>query len=117
MAYLIGIDVGTTGAKTILVDETGQQQASALEEYPLHTPHPKWAEQDPEDWWQATVRSIQNVLAESGGFAQGNQGIGTFRPDARFGVDGQRGPCPASGDAMVRCANDRAVPLHHRDCR
>ena len=46
MAYLIGIDVGTTGAKTILVDEGGQLHASALEEYPLYTPHPKWAEQN-----------------------------------------------------------------------
>ena len=65
MAYLIGIDVGTTGAKTILVDESGQQQASALEEYPLYTPQPKWAEQAPADWWRATVKSIQRVLAES----------------------------------------------------
>ena len=47
MAYLIGIDVGTTGAKTILVDESGQLHASTLEEYPLYTPHPKWAEQEP----------------------------------------------------------------------
>ena len=38
MSYLIGIDVGTTGTKTILVDEQGNQLASALEEYPLHTP-------------------------------------------------------------------------------
>ena len=65
MAYLIGIDVGTTGAKTILVDETGQLHASALAEYPLYTPQPKWAEQNPEDWWGATVKSIQRVLAES----------------------------------------------------
>jgi xylulokinase len=65
MAYLIGIDVGTTGAKTILVDEKGALLASALEEYPLHTPQPKWAEQAPEDWWGATVKSIQRVLAES----------------------------------------------------
>ena len=65
MAYLIGIDVGTTGAKTILVDESGQLHASALEGYPLYTPQPKWAEQAPADWWQATVKSIQRVLAES----------------------------------------------------
>ena len=65
MAYLIGVDVGTTGAKTILVDEMGRLHASALESYPLHTPQPKWAEQNPEDWWQATVKSIRVVLAES----------------------------------------------------
>ena len=65
MSYLIGIDVGTTGTKTILVDEQGNQLASALEEYPLHTPQPKWAEQEPEDWWQATTNTIQEVLEKS----------------------------------------------------
>ncbi len=65
MRYLIGIDVGTTGTKTILIDEQGNLIASSLEEYPLHTPRPKWAEQDPEDWWRATVNTIKNVLVES----------------------------------------------------
>ena len=65
MRYLIGIDVGTTGAKTILIDEQGNLIASSLIEYPLHTPKPKWAEQDPADWWHGTVESIKNVLAES----------------------------------------------------
>ncbi len=65
MKYLIGIDVGTTGTKTILIDEAGNLIASSLEEYPLHTPRPKWAEQDPADWWSATANTIKNVLVES----------------------------------------------------
>ena len=65
MKSMIGIDVGTTGVKTILVNEAGELLAASLKEYPLHTPHPKWAEQDPEDWWKATVDSIRAVLAES----------------------------------------------------
>jgi xylulokinase len=65
MSYLLGIDVGTTGTKTIIIDEKGKLIASSLEEYPLHTPRPKWAEQDPADWWLATVDSIKNVLAKS----------------------------------------------------
>jgi len=65
MAYLIGIDVGTTGTKTILLDETGKLLASDTEEYPLYTPYPKWAEQNPEDWWRGTVDSIKAVLSES----------------------------------------------------
>ena len=65
MSYLIGIDIGTTGTKTILVDEKGNQLASALEEYPLYTPHPKWAEQEPEDWWKATVNTIREVIEKS----------------------------------------------------
>jgi len=64
MAYLMGIDVGTTGSKTLLIDEQGKVIASATVEYPMHTPHPLWAEQDPVDWWQATVESIRQVLAD-----------------------------------------------------
>ena len=63
---MLGIDVGTTGSKAILVSEDGSVQASATTEYPLLTPQPLWAEQDPADWWAATVASIQRVLAEGG---------------------------------------------------
>ena len=62
MAYLMGMDVGTTGSKTLLIDEGGEVVASATVEYPMYTPHPLWAEQDPSDWWQATVESIRRVL-------------------------------------------------------
>ena len=76
MTYLIGIDVGTTGTKTILIDQRGDLVASSLEEYPLHTPRPKWAEQDPADWWRATVNSIKNVLAQSGVKSEDVKGVG-----------------------------------------
>ncbi|HHX63463.1 MAG TPA: xylulokinase, partial [Chloroflexi bacterium] len=62
MAYLIGIDVGTTGTKTLLINDEGQVLSSATEEYPMYTPKPLWAEQDPEDWWQATITSIQRAV-------------------------------------------------------
>jgi len=66
MAYLLGMDVGTTGVKTLLLDETGRILASAVEEYPMYTPRPQWAEQDPADWWQAAIRSLRRVLRDSG---------------------------------------------------
>ncbi len=65
MSYLLGIDVGTSGAKTLLIDADGNVIASATEEYPLYTPRPLWAEQDPADWWRGTVGSIKAVLARS----------------------------------------------------
>ena len=65
MGAYIGIDVGTSGTKTLLIDERGDVLASATVEYPLHHPRPGWAEQDPEDWWRGTVESIRRVLAES----------------------------------------------------
>jgi len=66
MAYLLGIDVSTTGAKALLIDERGQVAASAVSEYPLLTPRPLWSEQDPTDWWKGVCRSIQQVLADAG---------------------------------------------------
>ena len=52
-ARLIGIDVGTSGCKTIVIDDAGRVLARHLVEYPLSTPEPGWAEQDPDLWWQA----------------------------------------------------------------
>ncbi len=65
MIYLLGMDVGTTGTKTLLIDQDGRLVASATEEYPMYTPHPQWAEQNPEDWWQAAVKSVRRVLSSS----------------------------------------------------
>jgi xylulokinase len=56
--FLLGIDVGTSGLKALLIDRAGKVITSALVEYPLDTPKPGWAEQDPEAWWKATVRAI-----------------------------------------------------------
>ncbi len=61
--YLLGIDIGTSGTKTVLFNEQGQALASYTGEYPLYQPRNGWAEQDPEDWWQATVKGIRAVLA------------------------------------------------------
>ncbi len=62
MAFLLGIDIGTSGTKVLAIDETGKVAASATEEYPLLTPRPLWAEQRAEDWWQATCRGVARVL-------------------------------------------------------
>lgn len=47
MAYLIGIDLGTSGTKTVLFDQEGHVVASATVEYPMYQEHNGWAEQDP----------------------------------------------------------------------
>jgi xylulokinase len=52
---LRGLDVGTTGVKGIAIDEDGRVVAAASADYPLSTPRPGWAEQDPEDWWRAAA--------------------------------------------------------------
>lgn len=66
VAHFIGIDIGTSGVKALLVDEAGRVVAAASRSYPLYTPQPGWAEQDPEDWMQATVASIGDLLRQAG---------------------------------------------------
>ena len=63
--YLIGLDIGTSGAKCILVDDKGAVLASSTQEYPLSTPKPGWAEQDPQDWWDAVVRGLKVILPKA----------------------------------------------------
>lgn len=65
MKYLLGIDIGTSGTKTILFDTAGNVVASSTKEYPLYTPQNGWAEQDPIDWWEATKDTIQEVVTLS----------------------------------------------------
>ena len=76
MAYLLGLDIGTTGTKTALFGEDGQLMASVTVDYPLYQPQNGWAEQDPEDWWDAVASGIRGVLAKSGITARDISGIG-----------------------------------------
>lgn len=66
MSYLLGIDIGTSGTKTVLFDLKGNTVASASEEYPMYQPYMGWAEQDPEDWWRAACTTISKVVETSG---------------------------------------------------
>ena len=66
LQYLIGVDLGTSGTKTVLFDVHGKEIASALVEYPMYQPHNGWAEQDPEDWWKAAMTTIKAVIDKSG---------------------------------------------------
>ncbi len=63
MKTLLGIDLGTTGVKAALfaVDD-GRVLGDAFVEYPLFHPHPQWAEQNPADWWAATIAAIRTCL-------------------------------------------------------
>ncbi|HSG73374.1 MAG TPA: xylulokinase, partial [Planctomycetaceae bacterium] len=76
MGVYLGVDIGTSGTKTIAISEDGTILATATEEYPLESPKPGWSEQNPEHWWQATIKTIQSVLA-NGSFAKEDvKGIG-----------------------------------------
>jgi len=61
MSIVIGLDVGTSGTKAIAIDERGALLASAVIEYPLLTPKPGWAEQDPADWKAASLEALKRL--------------------------------------------------------
>ena len=65
MSAYLGIDVGTSGTKTLAIDAGGRILADAMNTYPCHVPKPLWSEQDPEDWWQATVKSVRAVVKKA----------------------------------------------------
>ena len=74
MAKLLGIDVGTSGCKAVLVNEHGEVLRQGSAEYPIRIPRPLWSEQDPGDWWTGVQKCIQ--------------AIGESAPDA-IGLTGQ----------------------------
>ncbi len=59
----VGIDLGTSAAKLLLVDEEGQVRNEVTKEYPLEFPHPGWSQQAPADWWQAVLTGMPELLA------------------------------------------------------
>lgn len=78
--YLLGIDIGTSACKIAVFDEEGQVKASASGAYQVYYPHAGWAEQNPDEWWQAVSLAIKAALEK-----------GKIRPSeiAGIGIDGQ----------------------------
>ncbi len=60
--YCIGIDLGTSAVKLLLVNEAGEILNTVSEDYPLYFPEPGWSEQDPTDWWNACVTGVRKLL-------------------------------------------------------
>jgi xylulokinase len=75
VSITLGIDIGTSGTKTLAIDETGAILASSSAEYPCEHPRPGWSEQDPELWWRATVETVRAIFA-----------TGKVRPDDVKGI-------------------------------
>jgi len=64
---VLGIDVGTSGTRALILDEAGRIIASGTEEHaPFASPQPGWAEQDPRDWWRAAAIAIRKAIQASG---------------------------------------------------
>lgn len=76
MAYLLGLDISTTGAKALIIAEDGSVIASHTTPQPISNPKPLWSEQDPHDWWDGIVASIRAVLSASNVAADAIRAIG-----------------------------------------
>ncbi|HET8656983.1 MAG TPA: xylulokinase [Longimicrobiaceae bacterium] len=71
----LGLDVGTSGVKAILIDAAGEVRARTTIPLTLSTPQPGWAEQDPRDWWEASAAAIRAVVGEAPGASVAAVGI------------------------------------------
>ena len=60
----VGIDLGTSAVKLLLMNEKGEIQKIVSKEYPLYFPHPGWSEQKPEDWYEQSMAGLKELLAE-----------------------------------------------------
>jgi len=86
--FLLGIDVGTTGCKTELLDVEGNTVARSYREYPLIYPRISWVEHDAETgWWQATIDTTREVLAASRIDAREIKGVSISCTNALVAVD------------------------------
>ncbi len=65
MSFILGIDLGTSSVKAVLVSEGGEIVAKSSQGYPMYSPHPGWAEQDPEEWWESTTKAVGKAIHQS----------------------------------------------------
>lgn len=65
MSYLLGIDIGTSGTKTLICDYRGKVLATATADHDIFSPKPGWSEQDPRQWWKATCQATAAVLKKA----------------------------------------------------
>lgn len=76
MGHLLGIDVGTSACKAVVLAEDGRVLGQGGAEYPLLQPRPTWAEQDPAAWWRACGEAVRAALADAGCRGEQIAGVG-----------------------------------------
>ena len=64
MNYYVGIDLGTSSVKVLLLNSEGEVVSSVTREYPLYFPHSGWSEQNPEDWYNQTIDALKELLKD-----------------------------------------------------
>lgn len=90
---ILGLDIGTNSTKAILFDLSGRELAVAQQGYRLHTPQPGWAEEDPDEVWQAALTALQQIASAAAGQWR-------IRALAMAAQSGSLIPCRADGAAV-----------------
>ena len=126
--YYIGIDLGTSAVKLLLMDETGSIANIVSREYPIAFPHPGWSEQDPDDWWAASATAsprcwtgLMRLRSRASALAARCTGWWCWTKMTRLSAlhPLERWPHPKAGRLLKRRYRQRqAEPLHreHRLC-
>ena len=96
--FFIGVDLGTSAVKLLLMDENGKIHKIVSKEYPLYFPHPGWSEQKPEDWFEQSIAGLKELTAECE--QEPGEGNQLRWPDAWSGRSGQRRQCDPSGNPV-----------------
>ncbi len=76
MSYYLGLDIGTSGTKALLMDAEANVLATANSDHAISAPHPGWSEQNPSDWWKATCLATKAVIKKAGVDGKQIAGIG-----------------------------------------
>mgnify|MGYP006191189039 CR=1 FL=1 len=76
MPTMLGLDIGTSGAKAVVVHDDGAVIATGTADYPISHPHPLWSEQDPADWWAGAQAALTTALDASGTSPDDVAGLG-----------------------------------------
>ena len=74
--YLLGIDIGTSACKIAVFAKDGTVKATGTGDYQVYYPHPGWAEQNPEEWWDAICSEVKEVLSHGSILQDHIAGIG-----------------------------------------
>jgi xylulokinase len=119
---LVGVDVGTSGVKAVAISPSGELLATAEEPYPLSTPRPGWAEQDPEDWWRAAQAALGRMPEGPVGLSGQMHGLvvldgsdRVLRPailwnDQRTGAECAQIEATLGLDRLLALTGNRALP-------
>ena len=113
--HYLGIDIGTTAVKALVVDASGSVVGDAESPQELSVPQPGWAEQNPSDWWSGTIDAVRAACAQAG--VSDITAIGPVGTNAQLCSPRRVGQRAEASDTLERRSHHGSVPIYHRQGR